>query len=564
MTPPTTSRHLPALIALLFLLLGAAWGVLHAAQIIAQHEHLPPDFDEAVHLLPVRQLAINAAQGDWAAFLRHTLNQDQLAAYPFFHSWLTFPAWLIWPGIVTARLMSAVYLALATLVAFALGHDLGRNGRFSWLSGFLAGALTLLSLPLWAYAGLAYLEAAGLLIILVALWLYGRSEPAAPHARRYALLCSLAITAAFFTKYNFGLFLIGGIILNEMAAWVLARRGDWLRRWLALGGPTAVLSLLWFIWPGHLARFLYFGGAQQGELTIGRLASWLYYPRSLFSQYSAGLPIALLLAAGLFYGLWRWRSFRPRSLLIYLLAGWLILLVVPQKEPRFLYVVAPAAFMLAGGWAAAALDWLCGQPRRWQMGLGVVGLGWLMWAGTAVHTRFQFLDLILAAGYASAPETTDAYRWVQQQTLAHAQPVHILNDWHLFSAPALLWSHYVADPASPLAYDGGFVNASLVPDPTPENQATFIANLRAQGMRFVLSIDGSPAGDYSGWALIEPLLANGAVTPVASSPPITLTLRPLAYQEALFSGAFPDVATAVSHAPQESLTIRLHLYHLHE
>lgn len=550
------------LLALLLLLLGAAWGVWNAAQTINQHAHFPPDFDEAVHLLPVRQLAVDAAQGEWAAFLRHTLNQDQLAAYPFFHAWLTFPAWLLAPGIATARLMSAVYLALAALVAFGLGHDLGRNGRFPWLSGFLAGALTLLSLPLWAYAGLAYLEAAGLLIALLTLWLYGRSDPASPRARRYALLTSLAVAAAFFTKYNFGLFLMGGIALNELVAWGLARRGDWVKRWLALGGPTAVLALLWFLWPGHLARFLYFGGAQQGELTIWRLESWLYYPRSLFTQYSAGLPIALLLAAGLVYGLWRWREFRPRSLLAYLLVGWLMLLVVPQKEPRFLYVVAPATFVLAGGWAAAALDWLRGWPRRWQMGLGALAVGWLVWAGTAVHHRFQFFDLTLAAGYASPPETAEAYRFILAHTLGQNQPVHLLNDWHLFSAPALLWSHYAADPASPLAYDDGFVSASLVPEPTPENQAAFLADLRARGVRTVLSIDGSPSGDYSGWALLEPLLASGAATPVASSPPITLPLRSFAYQESLLSGEFKDRETAVAHVPQDTLTLRLHLYQI--
>jgi hypothetical protein len=562
MNQSAAHRRWPTALALLLLIVGAAWGVWSAAQTINQHAHLPPDFDEAVHLLPVRQLAVDAAQGDWAAFLRHTLNQDQLAAYPFFHSWLTFPAWLLAPGIATARLMSAIYLALAGLVAFGLGYDLGRNGRFPWLGGFVAGALTLLSLPLWAYAGLAYLEAAGLLTILLALWLYGRSDPSAAHARRYALLTSLAVAAAFFTKYNFGLFLIGGIALNEFVAWGLARRGDWAKRWLVLGGPTAVLALLWFLWPGHLTRFLYFGGAQEGGLTIWRLASWLYYPRSLFSQYSAGLPIALLVAAGLLYGLWRWRDFRSRSLLAYLLAGWLMLLIVPQKEPRFLYTVAPAAFVLTGGWVAATAVWFTHQSQRRQIGLAVLGLIWLVWAGTAVQSRFQFFDLTLAAGYASSPETAEAYHWVQEQTLAQSQPVHILNDWHLFSAPALLWSYYAANPASPLAYDDGFVSATLVAEPTPENQAALLADLRARGVRTILSIDGSPSGDYSGWAMLEPLLASGAATPIASSPPITLPLRSLAYQEALYSGEFRDRETAVAHTPQETLTLRLHLYQI--
>ncbi|MBK8988398.1 MAG: hypothetical protein IPM39_20415 [Chloroflexi bacterium] len=314
MTKRLTSNHLN-LLCLLLLAAGGLWGVGRARQTMAQFTQTPPDFDEAVHLLPVRQLAYDLQQGDLGAFLRHTLNQDQLAAYPFFHSWLMVPAWLLAPGITTARTMSAVYLALAALVAFGLGRDLARNGRSPWLAGLVAGALTLLALPLWAYAALAYLEGAGLLVTLLALWVYGRSHPPqAPHTHRYAALTSLAVAAALLTKYNFGLFLAGGIILNELITLWLADRagrlGEWRRRWLWLGGPAALVALLWFAWPGHWARFVAFSGAQQGALTIGEPASWLFYPRSLLTQYSAGWPVALLLVAGLLYGLWRWRDFR--------------------------------------------------------------------------------------------------------------------------------------------------------------------------------------------------------------------------------------------------------------
>ena len=567
--PSQVQRRLPTLFAWLLIMAGGLLGVWLAAQTIRQFAGTPPDFDEAVHLLPVRQLAVDAQQADLAAFVRHTLNQDQLAAYPFFHSWLTFPAWLVAPGITTVRTMSAVYLALAALVAFGLGHDLAANGRFPWLAGLVAGLLTLGSLPLWAYAGLAYLEAAGLLVTLLALWLYGRSSPTAGRkAHGYAFLAGLLALAAFFTKYNFGLLLMGSLAVNEFVAWMLTRRQTpitavW-RRWLALGGLPAGLMLAWFIWPGHWARFVAYSGAQEGQLTLWRLASWLYYPRSLLAQYSAGWPIALLVIGGLVYGVWRWRAFRARSLLIFLLLGWLMLTAVPQKEPRFLYTVAPAAFVLAGGWAAATAVWAARQPRRWRLGLAVAGVVWLVWAGTAVYHRYQFFDETLAAAYASPPETMAAYQFIHAHTLAQGQPVYLLNGWHLFSPPALLWTFYDAAPDSPLAFDSGVVSAGLVPEPTAVNQAALIARLKAQGIRYIVSIDGSPAGDYSGWAIIEPLQAQGLVTHVASSPSLTWPVRYLAYQEALFSGEFPDLATAVAQSTQyqSSLGLQLHLYEI--
>lgn len=544
-------------------------GVGRAAQTIAQFADTPPDFDEAVHLLPVRQLAVDLQQGDLAGFVRHTLNQDQLAAYPFVHAWLTVPAWLAAPGITTARTMSAVYLALAAVVAFGLGHDLRANGRFSWLAGFVAGALTLLALPLWAYAGLAYLEGAGLLVTLLALWLYGRSWPVnSPHVWGYAALTSLAVTAAWLTKYNFGLFLVGGIALNECAAVWLARRGpvalDWRRRWLLLGGPAALVALLWFVWPGHWARFVAFSGAQEGDLAFWRAASWLFYPRSLLTQYSAGWPVALLVIAGLCYGLWRWREFRARSLLAYVLVSWLLLVVVPQKEPRFLYTVAPVVFVLAGGWTAAACVWLWRQSGWWRVGFALATVVWLGGIGTAVAQRFQFFDDAIAAGYASSPAVAPLYRFVQEQTLMQGEGVYLLNSWHLFSHPALLWTYYDEVPDSLLAYDAGRVAAGLVPEPTPANQDALVAALRQQRIRYVATIDGSPAGNYTGWALAEPLVARGLLRPVGSSPPLTLPVRSLAYQEALFSGAYPDLVTAVaqSSAYQSNLTLQLHLYEI--
>jgi hypothetical protein len=561
------------ILAVALLLLGSGWGVWQAAQTIGQYADVPPDFDEAVHLLPVRQLAYDLQHGHLTAFGQHTLNQDQLAGYPFFHAWLTVPAWLIAPTITTVRVMSTVYLAAAALVAFALGYDLmaNDNGRFRWLAGFVSGLLVLASFPLWIYAGLAYLEGAGLFVSLLALWLYGRSyQEDLAGARRYALLSSFAAALTFFTKYNFGLFLLGGMALNEGIAFLTARpssrhipRQQW-QRWLLLAGPVTLMLLGWFLWPGHWERFAVFSQAQEGGLSFWDGESWLYYPRSLLTQYSAGLPVALLLLAGLLNSLWHWRAFRTRSLLTYVLVSWLMLIAVPQKAPRFLYTVAPAALVLAGAWAGQVANWAGRQPRSRQVGLAIAAAIWLLWAGTAVQQRFRFFGQALAAGYASTPETREIYRFVQQATLEQNRRVYLLNSWHLFSTTGLLWSYYEAVPDSPLAYDDGFISAGLVPEPTPANQAALIAQLRAHGIDTILSIDGSPAGDYSGWSIIEPLQAQGQVVHVASSPIYTVPASSFAYQEALLSGEFADPATAVTSAVdyRGSLTLQLHLYRI--
>ena len=418
------------------------------------------------------------------------------------------------------------------------------------------------------YGALASLAGAGVFLTRLAVWLFGRSADNgrwAASANRYALLTSLAVAAAFFTKYNFGLFLLGGIALNEIVqAFLHGWQGRW-RRWLYVGGITAVLLLLWFIYPGHWARFWAFGSAQEGGLTVWQLESWLYYGRSLFQQYVVGWPFVLLVGAGLIYGGSRWRDFSYRSLLCYLLVSWLLLLFVPQKAPRFLYTVAPAAFPLAGGLAVAAASWWRDQDRMWRwVGTGLV-IFWVLWAGTAVFQRFQFYEAAVAAGYVSAPETAVMQQFVAEQTLAQNRSVVMLNGWHLFSAPALHWSFYTEHPQSKLAYDEAWVTTRLVPEPTPENIETLLNEWKAQGISTILSIDGSPAGAYAGWALVEPLLAQGAIEPLASSEPLLLPTKSFALQEALLSGEIgseAELKTAVA-AASGSLAVQLHLYRIH-
>lgn len=561
----------PTRIAVLVLLLAAVVGVFWSARIIAQYAHIPPDFDEAVHLLPVRQLALDVRSGDIAAFVRHTLNQDSLAAYPFLHSWLTFPVWLVWPSITAVRVLSSVFLIAAALLAFAIGHDLAASPRLRWLAGLTSGGLLLLSFPLWVYGALAYLEGAGLMVTLLALWLYGRSDGNgrwARQANQYALFASLAVAAAFFTKYNFGLFLVGGIVLNELAG-VWRHQSParvWMKRWLYLAGPTAVLLLLWCLYPGHWERFWVFGRAQEGGLGVGQLESWLYYWRSLFTQYVNGLPFVLLLGGGLLYGLWHWRSFGVRSLLAYALVSWLLLILVPQKAPRFLYTVAPALFPLAGAFVTTAADWLRRQRRVWQFAAVGMVILWLVWAETAVVQRFRFWDTAVAAGYIIAQETRELQQFIAANTVAQNQRVVILNGWHQFSAPALQWAFYDSQPDSPIPFDAQMVSTQLVPEPTPENLEALVSQWRAQGVTMLVSIDGSPAGAHSGWSLIEPLLTQGIVEPVTSSTPVILPTKSFDLQEALLSGKIGSAAeldTAVAEA-SGSLNLQFHLYRLRD
>jgi hypothetical protein len=555
---PAIKGTSPTRAALLLLLLISTIIALWVGGEVRTFAHYPPDFDEAVHLLPVVEVANAIQRGDLIGFWQATSRQEQLAAYPFVHSWLAAPVWLLRPGLTPQRWFSLLCLVGSILLAFVISQTLAT--RWRWLAGLVGGGLLLASFPLWLYGSLAYLEGAGLLLTMLAIACYLRAND---QQSRWLIAASVATAATFLTKYNFGLFLVAAIGLNEAIGWLLTRstRPPW-GRWLRLGAPAALILLLWFAAPGRLDRFLYFGQAQEGQMDFWQVASWLYYPHSFYAHYLAGPAALLPVVGGLVLALRRWQDGRFRFLLLYLLLSWLMLVIVPQKAPRFLYTVAPAALVLGGPFAAWLYDRVMAQARRVRLAVLLLLAGWLVWWGTAVAHQFSYLRPGLDIIFDSVPATATGYEWVNRQTLAQDGAVYIPNDWHLFNVYSLQWQHLASQgyPATPL--DLSRVRGGPAPEPTAANLEQLLVRWQAQGIDYVLSIDGSPAGSYAGWAVVEPLLGQGHLQPVASSDSLTLRNWDEQYRERVLAADFAgrDEWAQWERQRRGEYEIRLHLY----
>ena len=560
----TASRNIAIGGLLLATLLMGLW----LGQQTRQFAHYPPDFDEAVHLLPVVQVAHALQQGDWAGFWQATNEQDQLAAYPFVHSWLAAPIWLLRPGLVAQRWFSLLCVMGSVMLAGGIGYQVAKQQRE--LALLVSGGLVLTSFPLWVYGSLAYLEGVGLLLTLLAIYCYLRA-PAATEANGsgWLLAASLVTAVTFLTKYNFGIFIMGAIGLNELISWLLTqpRHSPPWERWLRLGLPALPILLLWFAHSGRLDRFLYFSQAQEGQLGIWQMASWVYYPHSLYAHYMPGMAALLLVGGGVLWAIGQWQNGRFRFLLLYLVVSWLLLLIVPQKVPRFLYTVAPVALLLAGPFTAWLYGYIAAQRQRIGWAGLAIAAGWLIWWGTAVTHQFSYLQANLDVAFDSVPTTTTGYDWISQQTLAAGHSVYLLNGWHLFNPYSLQWHHLASQGytvASPL--DWTQAQSGLAPEPTPANLAHLRQQWQADGIDYLLTIDGSPAGAHTGWAIAEPLLTQGYLQPVASSGPITLRNWDAAYRERVLAANFTSPAEWLvwQQAHHNRYEIRLHLYRLSE
>ena len=555
------------LVSILLILVISIGGSFAALRTIRVYREYPPDFDEAVHLLPALQIAKDVRSLRVVDFWVHTYTQDRMAAYPFLYSWLLAPFFLVWkPTIIVARASGLVYLGIAAFVGFFLARALSSHRQLPWLSGLVSGLLILASLPLWVYASIAYLEAAGLLVTLIGLLCYVK---AGADEQRRVWLAAASVSAAgmLFTKYSFGVFMVGAIALTEALNALAARQMPSGRRLLYLAGPFVLLALIWFADPNKLYRFWVYSQSQKGQIGFWSAPNLLYYPNSLVRYYAAGpLSLALVLA-GVVMGLLKWREHGFRAVIAYLLVGTLMLTLVPQHSIRFMYTVAPAAFVLAGPFverAVARLVELCQQKRWLRPVLGLLAISLLVVEARAIAYRFSFYSPALEITYLSSPDTRLAYHFIADNTLARGMRPHILDFWHLVSNYALEWEYYTTAGGEPAAHRYQLATVGLVPEPTEANLNALIQTLKQQGVNALVSIDGSPAGSYTGWQVIEPLLARGILETHPDHPYYTLIEWQTSYTYRVFAGDFSSRAE-FEQARRESKTeypIQLHLYYL--
>jgi len=255
---------------------------------------------------------------------------------------------------------------------------------------------------------------------------------------------------------------------------------------------------------------------------------------------------------------------RYRAVLSYLLVGLVVLILVPQKTPRFLYTTAATAFMVGGGaaaWAAARLTTRLrsARARVCAGALAVVLLG--IEADDALH-RLSYLDAAQEVVYSTTSDTARAYQFVVEHTLAQSIRPLILNSWHAFNPYSLAWQYYSAQGKAAVVRTYELAAADFAPVPTPENLDRLLQSLAAQGVGVLVSIDGSPAGSSTGWQIVEALRVRGDAEPIASSDRYVFVAWSNDYRDRVLAGDLRNRAEldVVRRSGRREFEARLHLY----
>lgn len=527
-------------LAALVIMAIAVWMTSQAWTAARTFGDRPLDFDEAIHALPAYQAALDLGRADLIGFVAHSYDQDQLAAYPFLHSWLLAPFLMVSAAdTVIARLANSVFVWASAALAAVCAARLALSERQRPWAAVIGAGLVVVSLPIWVYANTVLLEAAGLMITLAWLAAY---QAWGEHDERPArlVIISLLAAATFFTKYSFGVFVLAGLALAETltaaARWRHARAvpglaAGLLRRWGWLVGPALLSIGLWLVLPDKLTRLVGYSGSQAGSLSVGSLAYWLYVPVNAVRLYSAGPVTAGLMIAALPIGIGLWGQHAWRVTIAAVVAGMLALTWVPQKDARFLYTVAPLILPAAAALGVHLAAVLArAQWGRW-LALGTVCLE--LGLGLQRLTRYR---PALETVFNTSPDTRAALAFALEHSLVQGSRPLVVNGWYQLNAQALSWEYYARFGGTPagdgyrLAVQGEFDRADA------DARQALLRDLRLDQATTVITIDGSPAGAVTGWELVEPLIASGDLEVVAQSPPYTLVVWPRELQERLLAG----------------------------
>ncbi len=368
-------------------------------------------WDEAMHAaMPAARMLVGVQAGELGLSADALLGCDQ---YPFvFPLVLAAGQGLVGIGQDEARWVALLFWFVVGLWGLLrLGHELWADQegeapprRAEHLLVPLA-LFALAPLP-WRYASSLFLEVPFLVFAAhtLASWMHLRRTPGTPAA---AVRAGVWMALCVFTKFNYGLLLVGALGLDAIVGWLLAARGApdgsipaaTNMRW-PFWIPLTLLSLWWFAfpWPGasglaaqHRSTLVGFLG---GNL-VGEGLPWNIRAVYFLSGAGAHPVLVLFLGVGVLGSLRKVSRACVRTLWLVLLCMALPLALHPFHLDRFL-IPTLLPFL-----ALAAVGWLEGWPSGprflpWKRPL-IMGLGVLLAVGlasTSRHTAARVLGLM--------------------------------------------------------------------------------------------------------------------------------------------------------------------------
>ncbi|MFH1404162.1 MAG: glycosyltransferase family 39 protein [Candidatus Altiarchaeota archaeon] len=341
---PPEARHIAGIYVLLITLMVASFTYpLIAGSMITF------DADEASKAVMGLEFGRAMEERDIGDFISATQASGRYL-YPFVYAWWTGLFYNLFGfSLAVSRLTSWTMLLFCVPVTYWIGSMM--DERRGWLVGSVSATMLLTSQKILLVAGLCMIELTGLFFSLLTIGAYFKALKTGNKAWFIGAGFSAAVT--FFTKYNFGMYVIAAILLTQAARYLIISRREDSRTFL---GDTLLflipLSLcaiwLYFYWMG-LYKFL---TAQPVRTTLLSYDNIIYYPRVIFTQYTASPVISTVMLVCLLLSLKSLRNPMVFCLTAYFIIGVAAMFFKLQNVVRFVLTVVPALYLLTGLQAA--------------------------------------------------------------------------------------------------------------------------------------------------------------------------------------------------------------------
>ena len=293
----------------------------------------------------------------------------------------------------------------------------------------------------------------------LAFWLLLETDEYRNH--RTTLLFGLICGLGMLTKPTFVLFLIAP------ALWVGRRR--W-RKAIPAAIVAATVSAIWYAWNvGNLVALMAInsaGAVVEGDPARLSGQALVFYLRALES-YQLFFPLVMVFAVGV---VWLYRHYSPAwvPVILWALGGWVGLLALLNKDPRYSVPLLPVMALVSAGWVSSR--------RAWVFALTVF---------------LAFQHYMISFGIPALPEKV---------MIARGTDDRLHRDWILYSQVYLdLWGP-PADEDWKIPYvleritegsGGRTVRLAIVPDIPRFDYGAFEFHVRARGDAVVIQPPGN-------------------------------------------------------------------------
>lgn len=418
------SKLITLLIAI-FLALAASASVLAT---IIKFQDIPFPWDPAGHACEGLRIAQDLKAWDILSFCLDTYQQ---AFWPFFHSWLLAPAFILFGNTyAAARTVSLFCLLLFVPTIYLVGIEMSPK-RGHWI-GLMSVYLTLSSLPILVLSCMCMTEIPGLLMTFLTFLLYLKSKK---YQKPVFFICTSVLMAlTLFTKWHHGVFLIPAILVTQLTTdrRILSRTNRYLFF------PFFALILAWFIHPQHISSFYHHSTFQPHFYSFFSLDNLLFYPKSFLRIYHSSPIISV--AVGIFFILSLKALPRPeiRLFIIYILVGITLLTIKLDNRHRYIITLVPSIWILATTTFADFVHYLKFRMNNHKLKLVLtlasLTLFFLISLASIPRTYAKYPNSLVNYNYYCDERLNSAYAFISNNASTYRH-IAVFSSWDYYNSP---------------------------------------------------------------------------------------------------------------------------------